>query len=154
VLAIAGCGFQLRGIDISALESINLVTPGATGETRRVFSRALSDAGVELVPASPDIVTVIVFDERSVRRPVSTSAVMDVAEYELRIEVDISVNRGEKALLPEAFLVAERVYAIDSRNLSGSYEEQTMLLEEIRRDLARQMIRIVEASALRLDENG
>jgi len=42
-------------------------------------------------------------------------------------------------------LSAERIYSVDSLNLSGSYEEQQILMTEIRRELAGMVDRRIEA---------
>ena len=68
----------------------------------------------------------------------------DAAEYELRLELDVSISRGANFLLENATLVSQRVYAVDSNNLSSSYEEQALLLSEMRVNLAEQLIRRID----------
>lgn len=145
-LLLTGCGFQLRGTDIGALDAISL-SGSVPAETRRVLRRSLEDYGVETVAAAPGIVNVQLLDERSSRRPVATSARIDAAQYELRLELDINLVLNGKSLGQPASLSAERIYSVDSLNLSGSYEEQQILLAEIRSELAGMIIRRVEAVA-------
>jgi outer membrane lipopolysaccharide assembly protein LptE/RlpB len=144
LLLLAGCGFQLRGSDLSAIETINLTGPIST-ETRRAFVTELESYGVEAVASTPGVVSVRVNDERSSRRPVSTSANIDAAQYELRLEIDVSISLDGNLISPDTALAAERIYSVDSLNLSGSYEEQQILLHEIRRELASQVVSRVEA---------
>ena len=93
-----------------------------------------------IVPAGPGIPAVRLTDERSVRRSVATSSAVDAAEYELRLELDVSVEMNGAVLLESATLIEERTYAVDKVNLSGSFEEQTIVLAEMRSALARKLI--------------
>ena len=149
ILVVAGCGFHLRGSDISALESVHLNGPAAHGDIYSAFVEVLSEHDVSLVAESAEQLTVTLEDERSLSRVVSTSAAIDAAGYAMVLEVDISISRGGKSLLTHATLVSTGTYEVDPQNLVGSYEERNLLLKEMRRELARHMIRRVEAVALR-----
>ncbi|MGV0036144.1 MAG: LPS assembly lipoprotein LptE [Candidatus Azotimanducaceae bacterium WSBS_2022_MAG_OTU7] len=141
LLGVAGCGFQLRGVGIDGVDSLNIIGSSAAPLTSKSLRQVLEDRNVQVVAASADVVSVQLLDERSHRRSVATTAVFDAAEYELRLELDISISRGENLLLEHATLVSQRVYAVDSNNVSGSYEEQSLLLSEMRINLAEQLIR-------------
>ena len=143
LLGVAGCGFQLRGTEAGGLESLNIMGASAAPLTSKSFRQALEDRDVQIVPAGAGVISVHMLDERSHRRSVATTDVFDAAEYELRLELDVSISRGENFLLEDATLVSQRVYAVDSGNLSGSYEEQALLLSELRVNLAEQLIRRV-----------
>lgn len=142
---LSGCGFHLRGADISQLESVQITASRGHQAIRTAFLSLLSDHGVTSSPSADLMVRID--SERSYRRPIATTANIDTAEYELRLEVDIVIKSPEKEV--EATLVSERVYAVNRGNLSGSYEEQSVLLSEMRAELARLMIRRVEAVAIR-----
>lgn len=143
LLGVAGCGFQLSGTERGGLESLNIIGARAAPLTSKSLMQALEDRDVQVVPAGAGIISVHILDERSDRRTVATTDVFDAAEYELRLELDVSISRGEDFLLEEATLVSQRVYAVDSGNLSGSYEEQAELLSAMRVNLAEQLIRRV-----------
>ena len=144
LLAIAGCGFQLRGAGSGDIQSLGIVGANAAPLTSRSFRQALANRDIQVVPADTSVLTVHLLDERSIRRSVATTDIFDAAEYELRLELDISITRGEEVLLADATLVSQRVYAVDSGNLSASYEEQSLLLSEMRENLAEQLIRRIE----------
>lgn len=144
LLGVAGCGFQLRGTESGHLESLNIIGAASAPLTSRSFREALGDRSIQVVPAGAGVISVTLLDERSLRRSVATTDVFDAAEYELRLELDVSVSRGEKFLVEDATLVSQRVYAVDSNNLSASYEEQALLLSEMRVDLAEQLIRRID----------
>ena len=143
LLGVAGCGFQLRGTEHGGLESLNIMGARAAPLTSKSFMQALEDRDVQIVPAGAGVISVHILDERSHRRSIATTNVYDAAEYELRLELDVSISRDENFLLEDATLVAQRVYAVDSGNLSGSYEEQALLLSDMRVNLAEQLIRRV-----------
>ncbi len=149
ILVAAGCGFHLRGSDISTLESVHLNGPAAHGDIYSVFVDVLAEHDVSLAAESADGLTVTLLDERLSSSVASTSAAIDAAGYALVLEVDISISRGGKSLLSHATLVSTGTYEVDSQNLVGSYEERNLLLKVMRRDQARHMIRRVEAVALR-----
>ncbi len=148
LLGVAGCGFQLRGTEAGGLESLNIIGASAAPLTSKSFRQALEDRDVQIVPAGAGVISVHMLDERSHRRSVATTDVFDAAEYELRLELDVSISRGENFLLEDATLVSQRVYAVDSGNLSGSYEEQALLLSDMRVNLAEQLIRRVNFLAV------
>ena len=144
LILLSGCGFQLRGSDISQIDALSL--GGAmSAESRRVLRASFERHGVDLVPATADVVSIRILDERSGRRPISTSARVDAAQYELRLEFDVAIAAGGEVVLPELTVAAERVYSVDSQNLSGSYEEQQILMRDIREELAMMIIRRIEA---------
>ena len=143
LLGVAGCGFQLRGLEADGLESLNIVGASAAPLTSKSLRQALEDRDVQIVPAGAGVISVHILDERSHRRSIATTNVYNAAEYELRLELDVSISRDENFLLEDATLVAQRVYAVDSGNLSGSYEEQALLLSDMRVNLAEQLIRRV-----------
>ena len=82
-------------------------------------------------------------DERYYRRSFASTDASSAAEYELRLELDVSISSGENFLLEDATLVSQRVYAVDLNNLSASEEEQKLLLIEMRVSLAEQLLRRV-----------
>ena len=140
---MTACGFQLRGASDSSLRAIHLAPSGEFAPTRRAFQSAFTSRGINTGAADPGVASVTITDERSVRRSVATTALMNAAEYELRMEVDVVIAINGQ--VTEATLVTERVFSLDALNLSGSYEEQTMALGEMRDELARRLIRRVEA---------
>ena len=142
LLAVSGCGFQLRDTGMSSVQSLRLVSSAGLGSTRSTIEERLSIAGVSVGESGP-VVTLL--DERSSRRPVSTSSAVDAAQYEIRLEVDVQIERDGDQGSPTT-LLAERIYSVDAVNLMGSYEEQSLLMTEMREDIARQLMRLLEAT--------
>lgn len=140
-LLLASCGFQLRGTAVSDIDAVRLTATAATTDLAVLVREELQIAGINLGADSESAINVQLLDERSQRRSVSTSALADAAQFELRIELDVALPSGVLTLL------VERIYSVDSLNLTGSFEEQNLLLAEMRRDLARQLLRLLQAEA-------
>jgi LPS-assembly lipoprotein len=147
-LVLTGCGFQLKGTDVSSIGTIAIKGSSSAPATVSALREALENRGIEIGGTNSSGYVLDILDERSSRRTVATTAVIDAANYELSIELDISVSRNGELLIGEAVLIAERVYAVDSVNLSGSFEEQAILIAEMRTELAQKVIRRLEAISL------
>ena len=143
LLGVAGCGFQLLGSEIGRFESLNIVGAGAAPLTSRSLRQALEDRGIQIVPAGLGVISIHMLDERYYRRSFASTDAYSAAEYELRLELDVSISSGDNFLLEDATLVSQRVYAVDLNNLSASEEEQKLLLIEMRVSLAEQLLRRV-----------
>ena len=143
LLGGAGCGFQLLGSETGRFESLNIVGAGAAPLTSRSLRQALEDRGIQIVPAGLGVISIHMLDERYYRRSFASTDAYSAAEYELRLELDVSISSGDNFLLEDATLVSQRVYAVDLNNLSASEEEQKLLLIEMRASLAEQLLRRV-----------
>jgi outer membrane lipopolysaccharide assembly protein LptE/RlpB len=85
--------------------------------------------------------------EQKFRRPVATSGDISVSEYELRLETVFEVaSRDGTVLIQLARIVAEKIYSFDRNSLIGSSEEEKLLMGEMRRDVAGQLLRRFSAS--------
>jgi LPS-assembly lipoprotein len=140
-ISLAGCGFQLVGFEAGDLKSVHLVGLNAAPLTSRIFRQALEERGTTIVPFEEEVISVHLHDERSFLRSFATTNVQSTAEYELRLELDFSILKGENILLEDATLISHRYHDVDPNNLSASQEEQDLLLFEMRVNLAEQLIR-------------
>jgi len=148
-LAMGGCGFHLRGTGgyEFRLDKINVSATNAYGEMQRELERALVQAGAELVDGDGAPYSVRLLREQNTRRPVATSSDARVAEYELRLEVTFElVDDSGQTVIPATPVFAERIYRFDNTSLVGSSEEENLLTGEMRRDVAAQLIRRIDAS--------
>ncbi len=150
-LILTGCGFHLRdsGQFSTTLKQVYVSGNDAYGAFVRELKTALSSAGA-IVEVNAENVpySIFVLTERSSRRVASTTSQITVSEYELRMQVEFQVSddSGETIIGP-TLVAVERSYALDQTNLIGSYEEEDLLKEEMRRDVIGQIIRRVEALA-------
>ena len=102
-LGISGCGFQLRGTGQTTilLESVYLNAIDNSGALARELIDSLEQSGVEFTSNGNAQVSIRLDRERFSRRPVSTTGQINVAEYELTLEVGFEVlTRGGDVLIP------------------------------------------------------
>lgn len=147
---LSGCGFHLRGtqgFEVS-VDNLYLSVGNAYRDLRNELTATFEAFEVTLVDSPRNAEYVLeVFRERTVRRAVSTTDTISVAEYEVRLEIDIGVsNRYGELLLPETTLIAERIYSFDNTSLVSNNEEEELLVEEMRRNLVVQIVRRVDVA--------
>ena len=149
VLVLTSCGFHLRGTGSArmSLSVIHVTANDAYGEMQQALQRALTEAGVKLVPADKAAYSVHLLTERRIRRSVATTSDVQVAEYGLNMEVSFELtDSAGKQVIEPATVSAQRIYRFDSSSLVGSNEEENLLNEEMRRDIASQIIRRIDAT--------
>ena len=149
-LSLTSCGFHLRGTQgfEVALEQLYVSVPASYGELKRELERTFTQYDIDVVGLrTASRYALVINGERNTRRAVSTTSSISVAEYELRLEVDIQLTdrQGADVILPTT-LMTERIYTFNRNSLVGSNEEETLLLSEMRSDLVNQIIRRVDAS--------
>jgi LPS-assembly lipoprotein len=145
---LVGCGFQLRGTGqtTSLLESVYLNLADQNSELARELTANLTQSGVEFTTSGKAQVSIQLDRERFSRRPVSTTGQINVAEYELNLQVSFDVlDANGEVLIPQTRIQTERIYTFDSSSLVGSNEEEAVLHEEMRRDIIVQLLQRVNA---------
>ena len=149
ILLLTGCGFHLRGTGNAqlALSVIHVTSNDAYGEMQQALERALTEAGVKLVPADKAAYSVHLLTERRTRRSVATTSDVQVAEYGLKMEVSFELTdaAGKQVIAPTT-VTSQRIYRFDNSSLVGSDEEENLLNKEMRRDIASQIIRRIDAT--------
>jgi len=152
-LSLCACGFQLRGTggpegSGRTLSTVYLSVNNRYGDFHRQLQNTFEEFGLEVVSQRQDTeYALAVTAERLIRRAVATTRTISVSEYEIRLEVDLALsNRAAKELISPTTLATERIYTFDSGSLVGSREEETVLLEEMRADIALQILRRVNAT--------
>lgn len=147
--SLAGCGFHLRTIEGFNLdvESVHISATNAYGEFLRELERILTVQGIKIAPKSSAEYTIHISSEQRLRRPVSTTANISVSEYELRLETVFQVTGQDgKVLIQPTMIVAEKIYSFDRASFIGSSVEEKRLVEEMRSDIAGQLLRRFNAS--------
>ena len=144
---LAGCGFQLRGGDDSSVlppewRRLTLVSNSPNSEFTRLF-RALGAArGIEWVaPADADY-RLRLGDERFTQRNLSINAQARASEFELLLRTTFSITDAEGGtVLPPTEAEVAKQMENDPLNVVGKAEESRILREEMREELARQIVR-------------
>jgi LPS-assembly lipoprotein len=141
--SLAACGYQLRGmqgyeIDI---EKVYLSGSNTRSELLEEITENLRNRGIEISLSKESVPSLHILSENIHRRPVATSADISVSEYELRMEIvfQIMSDEGKSLILPSTLFV-ERIYSFDRSSLVGSSEEENIVVEEMRRDIANQLL--------------
>lgn len=143
-LALAGCGFQLRG---SVELSPRMATPYLEVQDRHTpFSAALAStlesAGATLSQARTGAsAVVIVRRDEAGRHVLSVTAQNTPAEYEVYYTVEYSVMADGAELLPPQSLTLTREYTYDETQVLAKQHEERIIRESLARDLAGLVVR-------------
>jgi LPS-assembly lipoprotein len=148
-LALSSCGFQLRGTGgyELAAESVSIVTNNNHSDFADELEDTLKSIGVVVNPIESPEYVIRLNSETTTRRPVASSGNITVSEYEVRLRAVFSISTAAgEMLVPDTALVAERIYSFDSSNFVGNSEEESVLVDEMRQDLAGQLVRRFSAT--------
>ena len=142
---LMSCGFQLKGtgssesMGLQGLE-LRLVSVQPRSDLTREVSRELSNAGAVLTDATDPALQLTLQAEQFSQRNVSLTAQARAAELELTLSVDFVLEQTEQDPT-DARATVTRQMLNDPRNIVGKTEELRLLREEMRRDLAAQIVR-------------
>ncbi len=151
-LALAGCGFRLRGalqLPFASLRS-NLSQQSEIGRELRAQLQA---SGVQLVePAtagqlqSPADVELTVLTEQRERAVVGITSIGQVRELQLRVRFKFRVRSGKgRDLIDDLELLQERDLSYDEALVLGKQGEEELLYREMQSDIVRQLMRRLAA---------
>jgi len=143
VLAVSSCGWRLRGTLTlpEGLESIQIVDNAGSSFLAKQLSQLLQANGVSLVDENPDMAIVLV-EEREDKRIVAVGSNTLASEYELSAEARYFISDADgKELVPESTASVLRSYEFNENNVVSKAEEERIILQEMRRELAQQIIR-------------
>lgn len=150
---LGGCGFTLRG---SAplppqLQTLQLEAPGGNTDIVREVRRMLGNNQVELVEGddtSAELYRLGIGGESSSERAISVNASARAGEYELNMAVPFQLRQGNQLLLGPETLSVSRVYLADPENAVAKNEEALLIRNELRRELALQLLRRLQSLQL------
>lgn len=138
-LALAGCGFQLRG---AAELSPRMATPYLELPDRYTPFAAALEAALRASGANParsrDAASAVVRVRRDEagRKVLSVTARNTPAEYEVYYTVEYSVVADGRELLPPQSLTLTREYTYDETRVLAEQHEEREIREALARDLA------------------
>ncbi len=107
----------------------------------RQLRNSLDAANVEVVTTGNAVPLLQLGAERLASQPVSVNPRARAAQYEMRLEIDISLTRQADVLIPQQTLYTERTLFEDIENISGNRNEAALLAAEMRRELVNQLLR-------------
>lgn len=149
LVAIAGCGFQLRGVvplpdslKVMYVQGIN-VQQGLGLELKR----GLKQNGIQVVDDyEKDSAVLTVLENRFERRVLSVGNNAKVSEYELYSVLRFKVTDGQGKLLVEPQQVeAIRDYQFDQTQVLSSDGEEAILREQLNDQLVQSLLRRLSA---------
>lgn len=142
-LLLSGCGFQLRGSDRAAMpmETLALTYPGGRYPLADILRDALVARNVVVPAETADHLNLQLSAERMSRRALTLNNRGGAGQYELTLEVDAWVLvSGQLIAGPETLEVNGSFYE-DTANISGSNNGVEQTLDDMRRELADQIVR-------------
>ncbi|MDY6983608.1 MAG: LPS assembly lipoprotein LptE [Pseudomonadota bacterium] len=150
IVMLAGCGFTLRGtVDLPPeLNTLQIESPVPNSELVREVSRMLRNNAVTLTENANDGVWRLgIGAEQVSERVLSVNANARAGEYELTMDVAAQLRRGAEVIGPETLSVS-RVYLADPENAVAKNEEAELIRDEMRRELAQQVLRRLQSLEL------
>lgn len=142
---LSACGWHLRGT-LTLPEGLDRVylDDDADGEALLDTLDELLTANEVRVADQPTtaqlVINLLSFEEE--RRVVAVGGNTLVTEYELITEATFSIEGSQgEVLLPPSDLSVIRSYQFDRENVLGMVEEQSLIQNEMRRELAQQIVR-------------
>lgn len=145
---VGGCGFQLAGSGRlpAAMQATYLDSTAPRSEFYSSLSEALRQSGLELVDSRGNADARLVISEDSTgQRVLSVTARNIPREYEVFYSVTFSLEAQGEALIQPEVLVARRNYTYDETEVLGKEREESLLRRALADDLARQVMRRIEA---------
>ncbi|GAB5414224.1 MAG: hypothetical protein Cons2KO_18270 [Congregibacter sp.] len=147
VLAISGCGFQLRGTGggsalPEAWKSMHLIADNANSELTRIVEASFSANGVVWLPRGEAAYILRLGNEQFSQRNLSVNAEARAAEFDLQMRADfIVMDRDGQVLMERTTGAVNKQMENDPQNVVGKAEEIRVLRGELRFELAQQIFR-------------
>jgi LPS-assembly lipoprotein len=142
-IALASCGFHLRGRAALPFESIYVETTGFSllGTELRRAIRTSSKTRVAEQPDDAEVVLKIVSEQQE-RYVVSLSSTGKVRELELRYRLAYRlVDRASNDVVPPGEIVMRRDLTYDDTQVLAKESEEALLYQDMKSDAVQQMLR-------------
>lgn len=143
-LALAGCGFKLRGSQDFAFSSI-AVLPNPGGPLAAELRRSFGSAVRVLTPQEPltqAIVVVDILQEQREKIVVGQNSFGQVLDFQLRIRLKFKVRTPQgQDLVAEAEIVQQRDMSFSESAALAKEAEEAMLYRDMQTDIVQQLLR-------------
>jgi len=145
----SSCGFALRGSAPDDAQAGTVFFDAA--EPGSAFAQTLRDALIAAnVPmstsASDDTYHLQIGPESMISRPGSVNSRARAAQYDVELSVEILLEYQGSVTFGPQRVATQRSYYEDLSTISGSNEEVALLQQEMRHDLAQQLLRRLRAA--------
>jgi LPS-assembly lipoprotein len=146
-LAIAGCGFQLRGTESVPFRTLYI--PGATGGIALDLKRNIeagTDAKVVDDPKEADAVLELSNETRE-KIILSLSGTGRVREFRLRYAVNFRVHDGKgREYVPLSTVQLSRDVTFNDADILAKEAEEQLLFRDMQADMVQQLLRRLSAA--------
>ena len=150
LLALAGCGFQLRGAPEFAFKTIH-VNVADTSPLGNELKRTLSSLGnVQLVTdpalqAKADVVLEIPLEQRE-KTVVGVNASGQVREFQIRLRVRFRLRSPDgKELIPDTEILQQRDVSFNESAVLAKEAEEGLMYRDMQSDIVQQLMRRLAA---------
>ena len=147
---LAACGFQLRGSGGNSAplpqdwKSMHLVTGSPNSEFSRAVIAQLAANGVQWTDREQAKFKLVLNPEHFTQRSLSLNSEARVAEYELTMSAQFSImDATNQEIVPLTTVTVVKQMENDPRNVVGKEGEVQLIQNEMRTDLAQQIVRRV-----------
>ncbi len=142
---MTACGFHLRGTGTTqmALNELNFTARDALSPLGKMVKESLVNNKVQVSSSAP--FTLYVGPEETTQRTASFTAGTRSAEYTLTTAASYELRSGNLPTLLQDRIEVQRTYAHNQNNVTGSGQEESLLREEMRRDLVMQLMMRLQA---------
>lgn len=146
-LALTACGFHLRGMMQMPFKTLYIQNSGAAPTIVRELQRSLASSGVTAV-AKPEEAEMLLelMQESTDKRILSLSGGGRVREFELLYRVTLRMRSATSALWGAPQTIEQRRdFSFDDRELLAKEGEEARLFNNMRSDVAREIMRRLSA---------
>jgi outer membrane lipopolysaccharide assembly protein LptE/RlpB len=152
-LSLTACGFRPRGALVlpEGMGPLAVTSVDPYSPLPDALRRALRQAGVSSTEATEGTAQLRIESEVWSERPLTVDAFVTVREMETRYAVSVSVvDASGASVLPAETIELTRDYVYEATQSFGVANEQVLVQDELRRDMAAAILRRVDV-ALRAD---
>jgi len=146
----AGCGFQLAGSASlpAGMATTYLESVAPRSEFASSLGEALRRRGLDVVDSrAAASATLVISEDLSDQRVLSLSARNTPREFEVFYSVTLALEIDGRPLIEPEYFIARRNYTYDETEVLGKEREESQLRQALAEDLARQVMRRIEAAA-------
>lgn len=151
-LALAGCGFKLRGAQNYAFKTLAILPhPGGAvaQELRRSFDSSVRVLAPNEALTQAQLVLDIVQEQRE-KNVVGVNSSGQVREYQLRLRLKFSLRTPQgRELTPESEILLQRDISFNETTVLAKEAEEALLYRDMQTDVVQQVLR--RLATVRLD---
>lgn len=146
-LAVAACGFRLRGQEQFAFDTIYLNFPANSALAAELARNIRAGSNAQVVPDPKKAQSVLdLIGEAREREVLSVSAQGRAREFQLRYRVAFRVRDGQgRELIGPTELVVQRDVSFNESQVLAKESEEALLFRDMQTDVVQQLLRRLAA---------